>query len=258
MREPVADATQRFTNRVANYVRYRPGYPIEVWDILQNETGLGATSVVADLGSGTGLSAEGLLKLGCTVYGVEPNDAMREAAEDYLKSFPAFHSVKGNAEATTLPPESVTHVISAQAFHWFHPEKARIECQRILKPGGWVALIWNVRKLDSTPFLRDYEALLCEYGTDYAKVRHDEVGEDTLHAFFPNGHTKRTAPSAQYFDAPGLEGRLMSSSYAPAEGHPTHAPMLQELHRIFSKHQSDNQVAFEYDTEVYFGQVGDA
>lgn len=250
-----ADSTRRFSDRVENYVKYRPGYPDGVLPILRDETGLTPASVVADVGSGTGISAELFLRAGHTVFGVEPNAAMRAAAEELLRGYPAFHSVDGAAEATTLADASVDHVVAGQAFHWFDVDGARREFARILRPGGWVVLLWNSRRMDTTPFLRAYEALLQEFGTDYREVRHDNITHESLASFFFGVFRKRTLPNEQRLDFDGIRGRLLSSSYAPGEGHPRHAPMLAELERIFAAHQEDGRVSLEYETEIYFGHV---
>ncbi|HEV2131391.1 MAG TPA: class I SAM-dependent methyltransferase [Longimicrobiaceae bacterium] len=249
------DPTQRFSDRVANYVRYRPGYPVGILQTLRAETGLSPVSIVADLGSGTGISAELFLREGCTVYAVEPNAEMRAAAEARLGGYPGFHSLAGTAEATRFPDRSVDLVTAGQAFHWFDLPRTRVECLRILRPGGWAALFWNVRRTGSTPFLRTYEELLLTYGTDYAQVRHDNIGPDALGEFFgPGGYRTAVFPNEQSFDLEGLKGRTLSASYTPAPGHPNHAPMLEALTRIFHAHQEEGRVRFEYDTEMLYGQ----
>lgn len=244
----------RFSDRVENYVRYRPSYPLAMMEMLRSETGIGPGATVADVGSGTGISTELLLRAGCTVHGVEPNNEMREAAERLLYKYPAFHSVNGTAEATTLAVHSVDHVVAAQAFHWFKPAPTRAEFSRILKPGGWVILIWNERILDTTPFLRAYEDLLLRHGTDYASVRHENVGAEALGGFFLEGaYATHAFPNEQRFDYEGLEGRLLSSSYAPAQGRPGHDAMIADLRAIFHRHQENGSVRFEYRTKVYLG-----
>ncbi len=151
------DSKERFSNRVEDYVRYRPGYPRAVLDLLREECGFAPESVVADIGSGTGILTQMLLENGNVVYGVEPNAEMRAAGESLLQRYARFRSVAGSAEATTLPDASVDFVFVGQAFHWFEPKAARAEFERVLKPRGWVAVIWNERKKDATAFLREYE-----------------------------------------------------------------------------------------------------
>lgn len=245
---------QRFSDRVENYVRYRPSYPQEIITLLQREAALTPQSVVADVGSGTGISAALFLRAGCTVHAVEPNREMREAAERLLAHVPGFHSVNGSAQATTLPGHSADVIVAAQAFHWFNTPETRAEFTRILRPGGHVALIWNERKLDSTPFLQAFEQLLLTFGTDYTQIRHENVNAAALNAFFGGAYDTHTFAYEQHFDFEGLQGRLLSSSYAPAAGQPRHEEMIAELRRIFDAHQESGQVCFEYDTRVHVGR----
>ena len=250
------DPTARFSNRVDDYVRYRPSYPAGVLEILRAEVGLTPASIIADVGSGTGISAELFLRNGNTVYAVEPNDAMRHAAERLLGGYHAFHSVNGRAEATTLPDASIDLSLAAQAFHWFDVPKARAEWQRILRPDGWAVLVWNTRRTDTSPFLRAFEALLQRFGTDYRDVVHTNISADSLQAFYGGAHyVKKTLDHHQELDQDGIRGRLLSSSYAPAAGHPNHEPMPAELERIVAEHGREGWVRVEYETEVYVGRV---
>ena len=252
---PASDATQRFSSRVENYVRYRPGYPVPIIDLLAKECGLHADSMVADIAFGTGIFTKLLLENGNGVFGVEPNADMRAAGESYLAGYPRFTSVAGTAEATTLADHSVDLVTAAQAAHWFDLNKARQEFIRITKPSGWAVLLWNERTVDSTPFLRAYEALLLNFGTDYKEVRHERTTE-TIHEFFsPTPFQSRLFDNHQEIDYAGLEGRLLSSSYVPFADHPNHKPMLAELRRIFDSHQASGKVVLEYKTRVYYAKL---
>lgn len=245
----------RFNDRVANYVAYRPGYPARLVEFLREELGARPGAKVADVGAGTGILSELLLREGCAVVCVEPNDAMRAAAESRLKSYTAFASVKGTAEATTLADASVDLVTAAQAFHWFDAEAARAEFRRILRPTGRVALLWNMRRTHTSPFLRDYEALLREFGTDYAQVNCEQVSEDRIAAFFRGEYGARGFDNFQPVDFQALRGRLLSSSYVPLEGHPRYAPMLARLREIFDEHERGGRVTIEYDAKVFYGRL---
>ena len=247
--------TQRFSSRVENYIKYRPTYPEGIIDLLKVECQLTDTAVVADVGSGTGILTELFLRNGNRVFGIEPNREMREAGERLLSKYPGFTSITATAESTTLPDHSMDFITVGQAFHWFDRDKARPEFSRILKPGGWVVLIWNDRQLGSTPFLQAYEKLLLAYATDYKEVDHKRITGDVIASFFQPGEFKlKRLANRQLFDLEGVNGRLLSSSYAPEKGHPNHVPMLNDLRSIFQAHQVGGQVSFEYDTLVYYGQ----
>lgn len=253
---PASNATSRFSDRVENYVRYRPGYPSDVLGLLQKDCGLSPAHVIADIASGPGNWTRLLLENGNRVFGVEPNAEMRQAGERLLASFPNFTSVAGTAEATTLGDASLDFVTAAQAAHWFDRGKARREFVRILKPGGWLVLLWNERVTDSTAFLREYEELLLTYGTDYADVRHERTTDEVNEFFDPAPFQERTFAMRQEFDYAGLEGRLLSSSYAPGLGHPKYEPMLRDLRGLFDKHAVAGRVNVDYITRVYAGRVG--
>src|SRR5450755_3218936 len=249
------DAKQRFSSRVADYVRYRPGYPAEALVLLRTECALRPGHVIADVGSGTGFLSELLLKNGNRVYGVEPNAEMRAAGEEYLASYDSFVSVDAAAEATTLNDASVDFVTAGQAFHWFEPVAARREFQRILKPGGWVVVMWNDRQMDSA-FADAYEEVLVKYGTDYKRVRESYPESASMQEFFAGGTvSQHSVPNAQVLDWEGLAGRLRSSSYAPQEGQPNYAPMMAALDELFRANQQDGKVRMEYATHVYFGRL---
>lgn len=248
------DPTQRFSDRVADYARNRPGYPPAVVDVLRDEIGLAPSWVVADLGSGPGISSEIFLAHGNVVLAVEPNDAMRAAAEARLAHRPGYRSVDGTAEHTGLEAGSVDLVVAAQAFHWFEPEATRREMARILRPPKWVALLWNTRHTTGSDFLVAYEALLDRYGTDYERVRHDKR-TGGIEAFFTQGHGRRTISNAQALDWPAFRGRVFSSSYTPSATDPAREGMVRELRALFEAYADTGAVTITYDTEVFIGRL---
>lgn len=250
------DPRNRFSGRVDAYVRSRPGYPEGLIPLLEREAGLRRSHTVADVGSGTGILTRLFLDHGNEVYAVEPNEKMRAAAEAAFEAIPLFRSVDGSAEATTLPAESVDLAAAGQAFHWFDREAARAEFARILRPPRPVALVWNDRRISESAFAERYEALLRRHGTDYGAVDHKNLGDDAFESFFRPGPWKRFAlPNRQTFDEEGLRGRLLSSSYTPPPGDPRHAPMLDDLARLFRETSDNGAVVMEYDTTVYIGRV---
>ena len=247
--------TERFSTKVENYLKYRPHYPAAVLELLQRQIVLTPEWVIADIGSGTGFSSELFLANGNQVFGVEPNAQMRAAGEEHLSGFPNFISVAATAEATTLPDASVDLVLAGQAFHWFDQPMARHEFERILRGDRWLALMWNSRDEDD-PFQKDYEQLLLRYGTDYTAIRHTNLEDQQIEAFFgPGGCVKATFHNSQVVDQDGLTGRVLSSSYVPSPGDPTYAAMIVGLTQLFEKHQVDGLLSFDYHTDVYYGRL---
>jgi SAM-dependent methyltransferase len=253
----VPDPTTRFTDRVAHYVKSRPGYPDALVEALRTEVGVVPGSIVADVGSGTGLSTAVVRRLGGEVYAVEPNAAMREAAETRFAGDPLVHSINGRAEETGLPAHSVDVVIAGQAFHWFDVAATSREFARILRPGGRVALFWNTRRSNGTPFLEGYEQLLDRFGTDYREVNHRRVNTEVLQAFFRGPWHTRRFTQEQPLDFDGLRGRLLSSSYVPGPEDPNFEPMLASLRALFDATAKDGLGRIVYDTELFFGELDD-
>jgi SAM-dependent methyltransferase len=252
----LSDPTTRFSSRVENYIRYRPRYPQGIIPLLERECGLTPGWVIADVGSGTGILSERFLANGNRVFGVEPNLEMREAGQHLLSGYPRFVSVDARAEATTLPDATVDLVAAGQAFHWFDRSSARAEFARVLKPDGWVVLVWNKRRKDGTPLALAYERLLVRYGTDYGAVDHENVTDELIAGFFhPGAMSFNVLENPRTLDHRALEGYLMSASYAPEPGHLNHAPMLAELRAIFDAYNINGTITLAYATAVYFGRL---
>ncbi len=255
-RKPAANATTRFSDRVADYVKYRPHYPVEIIDLLAANCELTPESVIGDIGAGTGILAKIFLENGNAVVGVEPNKEMREAGEAYLAEFARYTTLDGSAETTRLPTQSMDFLLAGQAFHWFDHDKTRAEFKRVLKPDGVVVLVWNDRRVDSTPFLRDYEDLLQTWGTDYKEINHKNIQDNKVFApFFGGPFHEASFDNIQRFDFEGLMGRLHSSSYVPAKDHPNYPPLAKRAREIFDAYAAGGTVAFEYDTRVYYGSL---
>jgi SAM-dependent methyltransferase len=248
------EPTTRFSRRAAAYVKYRPRYPYAVLKTLVDDTGLSPASVIADVGSGTGFSAQMFLEYGCTVYGIEPNGEMRQAGEQVLAGFSDFHSVEGTAEATTLPDRAVDYVVAGQALHWFDLPYAAAEFARILRPDGWVAVVWNSQD-ESTAFMQAYEELVARYSADVKRVHHRNVTPGELAQVFADGrYATHEFAHAQAFDVVGLVGRTLSSSYMPGPDDPEAAAMIADLHALFARFAEDGRVLYQYRTELYVGR----
>lgn len=252
--DPFSNSIERFSNRVENYIKYRPHYPKEIITFLKNECGFDETKIVADIGSGPGISCENFIENGNTVYAVEPNDDMRKAAESLFRYSKNFISIKGTAEATTLGSNFADLIISGQAFHWFDKEACKIEFRRIIKDDGYAVLMWN-DKISSNDFMKDYYELIKKYGKDYDRINHTNVDDEVIGKFFsPFEFKKKFFLHAHQLDYAGLEGRLLSSSYIPLEGDSFEA-MIKELKDMFGKYNKNEKVEMEYRTILYFGQL---
>jgi SAM-dependent methyltransferase len=247
----MSDSVERFSNRVENYIRYRPHYPREILGYLADNFGFRPQTVIADIGCGTGISSRLFLENGNNVIGVEPNAAMRKAATKFLAEFPGFSAVDGRSENTGLADNSVDMIIAAQAFHWFNPQTTQPEFYRILRPGGCIVLMWNERQLDSTPFHVGYEAFLVKYAYDYETVRHENITDKEISGFFQGNYHTVTFPNFQLFDFEGLKGRALSSSYMPVETDADFVAMIEELRTLFAKHAENGKIKLLYDTDVY-------
>jgi len=251
----MTDSTQRFSDRVEAYIRYRPGYPDELLPRLLEKSGLCAGTVAADVGSGTGIFTNLLLQQGLKVYAIEPNAPMREAAEATLGDDEQFTSIAAPAEDTGLDNDSVDLLTAAQAFHWFNNANAKAEFRRILKPGGRLALVWNRRKL-SQPFRQAYEGILRELSPEYGKVNHMSLGEREIAGFFaPGAMEVLHFDYSQRFDFASLLGRLKSSSYCPAVDSRLYIPLVTELLALIAQYAVGGAIDFEYDSELYLGPM---
>jgi SAM-dependent methyltransferase len=249
-------STERFSDRVADYVRYRPDYPPALLDWLQHEQGVDVGWLVADIGAGTGISSKMFLDAGYRVTAVEPNASMRAAAEQWLHEYDDFRAVDGSADVTGLDDANIDLVTVAQAFHWFDEETTRREFARILRPAGLAAIWWNSRRLTGTRFLEGYEALLQKFGTDYTSVAERYADDAHMRVWFGDGYRGSASfEHGQWLDFEALRGRLMSSSYAPKAGHPQHETMLQALRELFDACAEHGAISFDYDTRIFAGHL---
>jgi SAM-dependent methyltransferase len=251
------DPKNVFGPRVDDYVKYRPGYPAAVLDALIQECGLAPDWQVADIGSGTGLLARLFLDFGCAVNGVEPNADMRMAGEQILAGYVGFSSLAGSAEVTGLADASVDLISAGMAFHWFDAPRARLEFRRILKPGGWVALVWNRMLAGPEPFMRDYTELVLQYSSGWSEtLRRDQPGSSVnLPGFFGGAFQRAAFPNDQSLDWDGLRGRTLSIAHVPQPDDPVHPAMFDGLRSIFDCYQNNGQVTIDYETELYSGRL---
>lgn len=261
----------RFSQRVGNYIKYRPRYPRAVLDLLKAECRLTSSHVIADIGAGTGILSELFLQNGNPVFGVEPDPDMRAGAAYYLQDFPDFTSIAATAEATTLASHTVDFVTAGQAFHWFNLEQARREFERILVPQGWVVLVWNIQKAKGTPFLKALQQFweheqFWKYPSRQTAQQMERVQAYRLSAdltrqglldpfFGPEAYQEKGFENPLVCDFEALKGRVLSNGPALEPGDALYATMLTALEDIFWAHQENGTVTIEHDTRVVFGQL---
>jgi SAM-dependent methyltransferase len=242
--------------RAEYYAKYRPRYPEDLLQVLREECGLLPDWVIADIGSGTGLLTELFLKNGNAAFGVEPDQAMREAGQHYLRSYAEFGSVAGTAERTTLPGGCADIVTVGQAFHWFDPVHAKAEFRRILKPDGWVALVWYQPADGGSPFLRSQSEVMGKYMRAQAPPPPNGLSEEALSRFLGEERSAvRTVEGLSILDLEGFKGAMLSSAYAPAPGDCDFEPMLAELTEAFEHHQQDGSVRIPITFRLCFGRI---
>jgi hypothetical protein len=246
------DSTQRFSDRVEAYLAGRPRYPAALVAHLKAAGALPPAAIVADVGVGTGLSAEPFLAAGHRVLGVEPNAPMRAAGEEYLARYAGYSARDGTAEATGLPDASVDLVIAGQAFHWFDAAAFRAEAQRILRAARWAALIWNDRDITGSAFLEGYEALMLDYGADYRAIRYRHLGTDAIATFFGDRAPQPVEfAHARRLDWEALAALARSASYLPAPGAPRHDALMADLRALYEHAAVAGTIEMRYVCRVH-------
>jgi len=258
MQKDILKPTTRFTEKAKYYHANRPGYPKEVLTTIIQITKIkpDPSYIIADIGSGTGKLSELFLDYGSTVIGIEPNEAMREIGEIEMKKYENFVSIDGTAEFTGIKDHSIDFIIAGQSFHWFNLSKTRREFLRILKPHKYAMIVWNNRNKESCHFFRDYETILKDFGTDYQEVTKKRIGKKEFSNFFSTESYKRFLfTNKQQLDYEGIRGRILSTSFVPTEESEVYLAMIQKLKQIFKKHQQNNLIELEYETEMYISKL---
>ena len=246
---------QKFDGRAQDYVVGRPVYAQEFVEALFPDYGFSSDSVIADIGSGTGKFAGQLLERGCTVYGVEPNDDMKEKAVEELSGFVRFYPVKGTEAGTTLEDHSADFVTTAQAFHWFDVPAFAKECRRILKPGGKVFLIWNVRDMNDQLNQEAYE-IYRNYCPDFKGYSGGiQKDDERIRAFFDDKYQYIEFANPLYYSEETFISRSLSGSYSLKEGDARYQEYLKALRDLFAKYQKDGILTMGNHTAAYFGTL---
>ena len=248
---------ERFSGKAEIYKKFRPSYPKELFDYLYSQAGFRKESVIADIGAGTGIFTRLLLERGSTVYAVEPNGDMRGTAEQDLAEYKKLKLIDAPAEKTGLADASVDFITVAQAFHWFDRDLFKSECQRILKPGGKVVLVWNERDYESEIVKKDYD-IRKKYAADnkgigrYGGFRHDYLN------FFADGiYEYKTFNNDLQFDKESFTGRNLSASYAPREEKDPekYQGLVRELGEFFDEYSVNGILNYPHYTQSFAGNI---
>ena len=246
------DNTQKFSGKAEVYQQARPSYSQELLDFIAQNWQIGEASMVADIGSGTGILTRQLLGLGAKVFAVEPNADMRAKAEELLGVHPNFVSVIGTAEQTGLPNHSFHLVTAASAFHWFDPERFRQECERILLPEAPVLLVWNEAGLSEEINL-GRKRIFQKYCPNFKGFSGGMEGEDRAkHAFFGEKIQERHFPNPLSYDRQTFVNRALSASYSLIETDPDFEAYLAELGELFDQFAVDGKIVLPQESVAYF------
>ncbi|GAB4384659.1 MAG: class I SAM-dependent methyltransferase [Phycisphaerales bacterium] len=248
MSEPLhrMNPTHRFSQRVDDYVRYRPDYPQAAIDAIFEGMGFASLLTVADVGAGTGILSRQLAARGALVVAVEPNPEMRAACTAHERIL----LQDGTAEATGLKDHSVDLITCGQAFHWFDTEKALAEFRRVIRGLGRLAIMWNTRDVDD-PVTTGYTAAIRKASDEHpAESRMDDVRGFEDSAYFTDLRAL-TFPHVQWLTLDGLIGRARSASYCPTSG-PKYRTLMDELTALHARHADPKgRVALRYVTKLF-------
>ena len=246
---------ERFSTRVANYVKYRPDYPNQLIDTLIQQLKLTPASKIADIGAGTGIFSQLLLDSGLSVTAIEPNQKMLAAAKVQLINYHDFSFRNNSAEQTGLTSNSLDLITVAQAFHWFNNDDSLQEFKRILKQQGQLALMWNQRDLDCQ-FQQQYHRLLLKYCESYDSVNHMNLSTEQITQYYrPNDVQVFEFKHIQHLDYSSLLGRLLSTSYCPASHTSQFSELSAGLKSLFEQYAKAGTIEFNYICKLYLGRL---
>ena len=251
----MTDNTQRFSGKAGVYAKARPNYAQDFFDWLYSNYVLTSDTVIADIGSGTGLLTKALVEKDIHVYAVEPNEDMRNVAESSLKDNKYFHSINGTAESTGLPEGSIDIITVAQAFHWFDVEAFKKECKRILRPQGKVVLVWNQRD-SASYFVKVNSEIFKKYCPNFTGFSGGiEENDNNIELFFDKKYSRFHFTNNLTFDKDGFINRCLSASYALKKSDEKFDIFVQELEVLFNSYSEAGLLTMPNETVAYVGEL---
>lgn len=246
--------SEKFTGKAQYYEVGRPSYAHELVDCFYSRYGLTPNSVIADIGSGTGKLTKQLLQRGSYVIAVEPNSDMRNIAQKALQQYDTLQIVNGSDAATTLDDESVNAITVAQAFHWFDALAFQKECARILKEGGYVFLIWNMRDIEA-PINKETYYIFKKYCPNFYGFSGGVQDEDSrISTFFNNQFVVEKFPNPLYYSKETFLQRCLSASYSLNSDDAQYEAYLNDLTELFDRFAQEDVVEVPNNSVAYIGR----
>jgi len=242
------DSKELFTSKSKIYDAYRPKYSEQFIDSIIENYPLSHLAKIADIGAGTGILTQQLLRIGCEIFAIEPNKEMREIAENKFLNEKKCHVINGSAEKTTLNDNSMDLIIVAQAFHWFEIESFRKEFQRISKRNKAI-LVWNTKKT-SQPYLAELEEVNQKYCKEF-KGFSGGIEIDQISSFFDNHYIRKEFENNLRMKKHNFVNGILTGSYTPDKEDKDYEAYVQKIEEIFEKYCINGELIIENDTIAY-------
>lgn len=242
------DSKEKFTFKSRIYDTYRPKYSEQFIDSIIDDYPISHFDKIADIGAGTGILTQQLLRIGCEIFAIEPNKEMRKIAENKFLNEKKCHVINGSAEKTTLNDNSIDLIIVAQAFHWFEIQSFKKEFLRISKRNKAI-LVWNTKKT-SQPYIAELEEVNQKYCKDF-KGFSGGIKVDEISSFFDNHYIKKVFENNLRMKRQNFINGILTGSYTPNKEDKGYDEYVQKVEDIFEKYCKDNELIIENDTIAY-------
>ena len=247
----VHPAAAGFARAADVYERTRPEYPPDAVAWLAERLGLRPGRVVVDVAAGTGKLTRLLVPTGGRVVAVEPLAEMRAVLE---AAVPEAEALEGTAEALPVADSSADALTVAAAFHWFRRDEALAEFARVLRPGGRLAIVYNLRDPESE-LQRELTKLLERHGADLAWMRSLDAGAILEASAEFESPSYAEFRHEQRFDPDGLVERVASISYVALLEGEEREDFLAQVRELGERQGSP--FAFPYVTQIWLSPAAE-